>query len=73
MRISPDDLTYGSVFYECDYGMCIKLKVTSFITFKDNQWTWTAVDLGSGEEVDYLVTKGFEHYGPKLYSDPDYT
>lgn len=25
-----------------------------------------------GKEIEYLVTKGFEHYGPQIYDEPAY-
>lgn len=25
-----------------------------------------------GREIEYLITKGFEHYGPQIYDEPAY-
>lgn len=73
MRIrDPMIMQVGTVFYECEYGMNMKLKVTTKPIFENDQWTWTAVD-HLGNEVHYLITKGYEHYGPKLYSAPAYS
>ena len=72
MRISdPTIMQVGTVFYECEYGMNLKMKVTTKPVFENNQWKWKAED-HMGNEVDYLLTKGFEHYGPRIYSEPAY-
>jgi len=36
-------------------------------------WKATVGTMENPEEVDYLITKGFEHYGPRLYSYEAYT
>lgn len=37
------------------------------------QWRWKAsCPTWPDREVDYLITEGLEHYGPKIYSRPMY-
>lgn len=77
-RIHPKNLKDGDVFYECEYGMSYQYKVVGDVQitmYEDtnterHQWQWKGVS-PDGREVDFLVTEGFEHYGPKLYSEPD--
>lgn len=71
MGINLDELKVGDVFYECEYGTNLRMVVTKPIIFENDQWKWKAID-EDGKEVDYLITKGYEHYGPKLYSYPAY-
>lgn len=73
MRISdPMELKIGDIFYECEYGINFPMTVTEEPVFDSEQWKWKAVN-ELGYEVNYLITKGFEHYGPKIYSMPVYT
>lgn len=70
-RIDPTTLKVGDVFYECAYGNCVKFTVTSDAIVENDQIKWKA----SSEnitETDFLITKGYEHYGPKIYSSPAY-
>lgn len=71
------ELKIGDVFYEeCPpfYGVLI---CTSDVikTFHDdlgkNQFTWQAVD-HTGKVVDFLITEGLEHYGPKVTKELTY-
>jgi hypothetical protein len=34
---------------------------------------WTAQGRAHDRTIDFLVTKGFEHYGPRFYKLPQYT
>lgn len=73
MRISdPMVLKVGDVFYESDYGINYKMTVTKAPSFDNDQWRWEAKN-SAGSEVGYLITKGFEHYGPRIYTFPAYT
>lgn len=79
-NISPKNLKIGDEFYEFAYGINIHLVVTSDV--KENtviidgkgrkQYSWFARNVDADHEVEYLVTEGLEHYGPKLYSVPIY-
>ena len=69
--IDPTTLKVGDVFYECAYGNCVKFTVTRDAIVENDQIKWKA----SSEnitETDFLITKGYEHYGPKIYSSPAY-
>jgi hypothetical protein len=78
--MKPNELNVGDIFYECQSGFNIQAKVTTqpkskTITFMEEekiQWQWTAVNVTTGEEINYCLTEGLEHYGPRLYSEPQY-
>lgn len=64
-------LEVGTVFYECEYGMNMKMIVTTKPKFEDGKWFWKAKN-SAGYEIDYLITEGYEHYGPSIYTEPAY-
>ena len=74
------DLKVGDVIYECEYGTNIEVRLTSAPTSaessealgKRTQWRWTAENTQTGEVIDYLLTEGLSHYGPRLYRQPQY-
>jgi len=33
---------------------------------------WGAVNTENSEPIAYLLTEGFEHYGPRIYAQPEY-
>lgn len=70
-----DDIKLGDIIYECDYGWCIKAQVTSAPVLKDGYWSWKAVDMITGKEIDYWASQGneYNHYSLKLYSYQAYT
>jgi len=72
MRIHPKDLKLGDSFYESYYGVNAYMIVIKEPTHIDGKWEWTAMN-ENGEEVEYLITDGYEHYGPSIYSEPAYT
>ena len=71
-KLKPD--SFASSFgadYECAYGHCIKFTVTEAAVKVNDQIRWKA----SSEnitETEFLITEGFEHYGPRIYSEPAY-
>lgn len=68
-NLTIEDIKIGDIHYEFDYGFGIKCEVlTTPIRNNDKQWTWLSKNVNTGEEIEYLVTEGFEHYGPKLYN-----
>jgi hypothetical protein len=74
MRIHPRDLKMNDIFYECEYGKNMKMIVTekpALIEGDRNKWAWKAM-CSNGYIYDYLITEGLEHYGPKIYSVPEY-
>lgn len=70
MRLKPADLKEGDVFYECMYGMCKKFTVTE-VSVSRYKVEWSGTD-EKGAETNFLVTFGYEHYGPTIYSEPAY-
>ena len=78
--MKPNELNVGDIFYECQSGMNIEAKVVTQPTSENIdisgkeriQWKWLAVNTTTKEEIDYCLTEGLEHYGPRLYSEPQY-
>jgi hypothetical protein len=71
MRLHPTDLNVGDVFYEFAYGENLEMTVVEEVTHENGQYRWIAEDK-NGERFNYLITDGYEHYGPKIYSMPAY-
>lgn len=72
--ISISDINIGDIHYEFEYGIGTKCKVISKPRRnKEGKWTWQAENLKNGSVIDYLVTEGFEHYGPNLYDYEAYS
>lgn len=70
-------LSVGDVFYECEGGMNLESRVTEApVETKGyegrKKWTWKAVNTQNGGEINYLLTEGLSHYGPRLYRQPQY-
>ena len=78
--VKPDDLNEGDIFYECQSGFNIKCEILTRPEWVNEEsfgktrrhWTWFAKNVFSGESIEYGLTEGFEHYGPRLYSEPQY-
>lgn len=67
-NIIIENIKIGDIHYEFDYGFGTKCEVLTLpIRSSNGKWEWKSKNLITGEEIDYLVTEGFEHYGPKLY------
>lgn len=71
------DFEVGYVFYECESGMNLEAKVTSKPVEVEGldgkrSWEWTAQNTQNGSSIDYKLTEGFSHYGPRLYTKPQY-
>lgn len=64
-------LKKGDTFYECQSGQNIEATVTSDVIHMGAVYTWSAVD-EEGNELSYRITEGFQHYGPRLYTSPQY-
>ena len=72
--IDVSKIKVGDIHYEYEYGIGIKCKVISKPRRnKEGKWTWQAENLKNGSVIDYLVTEGFEHYGPNLYDYEAYS
>ena len=80
MKTKPSELNVGDIFYECQSGTNIKAKVTTQpkskkVTLAGKecvQWEWTALNVTTDVKINYCLTEGFEHYGPRLYNEPQY-
>lgn len=71
------NLAVGDVFYECEMFMNVEAKVTEAPVSSEGfegrkQWRWKAVNTQNGEPISYLMTEGLSHYGPYIYSQPQY-
>lgn len=79
MYLEPTDLTVGQTYYECASGINLEAEVISPVevsSFVDGdrerkQYRWKA-KRRDGTEFDCLITEGFEHYGPRIYLEPQY-
>ena len=80
MRTTPDEMNIGDIFYECQSGYNIKCKVLTRPEWvlqesaekTRKHWTWFAVNVFTGGNINYGLTEGLEHYGPRIYSEPQY-
>lgn len=74
------DLKIGDLIYECEYGMNIEVRVASVpvgaessdALGKRQQWAWIGENTQTGQRIEYLLTEGLSHYGPRLYRQPQY-
>ena len=73
IRVTGDnagELRIGNRLREYGYGKAIQSIVTSTPQSDTSsyglQWSWTARDY-AGRTIDYLITRGMEHYGPDVY------
>ncbi len=77
-RLTPADLKVGDVFYECEGGFNVEARVIEAPSQLPDaydgrtQWQWKAVNTQTGVEIEYRLTEGLEHYGPRIYSAPQY-
>lgn len=73
-RLHPRDMNVGDVFCEHDsFSGTITAKVTIKPYTEGKlmgrpQWRWKATNEANGSEIDYLLTEGMEHYGPRIYT-----
>jgi len=78
INMKPSDLKIGDVFYECQSGFNIEARVTSTPESSTDghegrtHWKWTAENTQNDEVINYGLTEGMEHYGPRLYDSPQY-
>lgn len=71
------NLKKGDIVYECQYGQNIRTMLVSAPegavgVDEKPAWKWQAVNTVTGEEIEYMLTEGFSHYGPRLYNAPQY-
>lgn len=70
MSLHPKELNVGDVFYERVWGDLLKMTVVEDVVQENGQWRWVA-ESDVGERIDYLLTDGYEHYGPKIYREDE--
>lgn len=63
--IQLEKTNIGDIFYE--RGVVGKIKVLTKPIMLDGSWQWEA-ETENGVVIKYLVTPGFEHYGPSIYN-----
>jgi hypothetical protein len=71
------NLKIGDIVYECQYGTNIRTEIKttpeeSVGVDEKPAWKWTAVNTVTGETINYMLTEGLGHYGPRLYNVPMY-
>ncbi len=79
--ITLNELKIGDTLYEYGYGLELITKVITTPISTDieinnklyKQWSWKSMVQNSNAIVDYVITEGMEHYGPKLYDYPAYS
>lgn len=73
----------GDIFYECEYGMNMEFCVLTAPVPRENggtyqdgtpyrQLEWLAVNTQTGEMTEFLTTDLLMHYGPRMYTQPEY-
>jgi hypothetical protein len=77
-----NDIEIGDTHFECEYGCYIECAVitkpvrTESTSERDGkvsvQWTWKSKNKLNDKIIDYLITEGFQHYGPNLYNEQVY-
>jgi len=69
-------LAIGDIIYECEMFANIEVRVLTVPTCSvfdgRKQWRWKAENTQNGDQIDYLLTEGLSHYGPRLYRNPQY-
>ena len=67
-------LEVGDIIYECDMGYNAEVEILSVPTtgLDSNAYDWEGKNTQSGRIINFRVTEGFGHYGPKLYREPQY-
>lgn len=65
------ELNVGDITYECEYGRTIAAEVVEKPVLEGQQVKWVGKDIKTGQLINYLLSKGYEHY-IKLYKEPQY-
>lgn len=70
MRLEIKNIKKGDIFYECEAGYNMQFLALEDAKRIDDGWGFK----GQGIQgvVDFYVADGYSHYGPKLYSQPEY-
>jgi hypothetical protein len=67
----------GKIYYECEMGLNIEARVASVpVLGKDRdgrrQASWTAVNTQNNQPIISMTIEGLMHYGPRMYSSPQF-
>ena len=67
-------LKNNDVFFECECGMNSEYRVTENIKFNDarDAISWKGVNTNTNEIVEFMIREDYQHYGPKIYKEPQY-
>lgn len=70
-------LKIGDVVYECEGGNNLRARVETEVVegkgYEDRRTlSFKAVNTENNASIDYLLTEGLTHYGPRLYDQPQY-
>lgn len=69
---TAQQLNVGDIFFESGYGTELQLQTLTKPQRSDTgQWTWKA-KCTDGRTIEYLISEGFEHYGPSIYVEGGY-
>ena len=67
-NVIVENIKIGDIHYEYDYGVGIKVEVTSLPVRDDTgYWTWESKQISTGKIISYGMREGFSHYAPNLY------
>lgn len=69
-NVHPRDIHKGDILWESGQYGSIQFEVINDPTHVDGRWEWKARTWHGTE--DYLITDGYEHYGPRIYRQPVY-
>lgn len=70
-HIHPRDIHKGDRLWESGQYGSVEFIVKEEPIHEDGKWKW--VGITSNGEGDYLITDGYEHYGPRIYKQPVYS
>ena len=69
-RVYPKDIHKGDRLWDSGQYGSVEFIVKDEPTHIDGKWEWIAIT-NDGED-SFLITDGFEHYGPRIYKKPVY-
>ena len=65
------DVKMDQIVYECQYGQNIKMRIVHDPIFVDGVYE-TMGKTDKGGIIELRQSPGMEHYGPRLYNEPQY-
>ncbi len=66
-----EKLEVDDTLFECQSGYNLMATILTAPVREGDRLTWTA-ESKDGAVINYLITDGNEHYGPRLYWEPQY-